>query len=301
MKICPTCQTTYDDSQNFCLNDGAVLKSAPPQVELLDAIEENTVVHRAPTPDLSNSRFNPPPAKVFTPTAPVTPPIVVEKKSNTSKIIALTALGTILLVALAAGGVYLALQNRDNREIAQVNQNANARPRNANAAVATNANANANANANVNANANASPSPSPSPKPTLDEAQAKAIRRDVSDTLDGWKNSTENADINQHVGYYAPTVDFYNAKSASVDRVRADRERAFETYPTIEISLDNVKITPDPAGDKAVVVLDKTWRFENDETTSEGKVQQQLTLEKRGNRWLITGEKDLKQYHSSKY
>lgn len=314
MKICPTCQATYDDSQNFCLNDGASLVAAPPQVVPLDTAEENTVVSRSPTTNLTESAAR----TIYPATNSAAPPlsaasVVVEKKSNTGKIIALTALATLLLVSLAAGGVYLALRNRNNgnQQIALANPNANVvRPRNTNSANAaiTNtananlaANANANVNANVNANTNANANILPAPKPSLNEAQAKEIRQNVENALDGWKDSTENRNIEAHIGFYAPTVDFYNTKSASAARVRADREKAFETYPKVEIDLNNVKITPDASGEKATAVLDKTWHFENDETTSEGSVQQQLTLEKRNNRWVITGEKDLKQYYANKY
>ncbi len=310
MKICPTCQTAYDDSQNFCLNDGASLIAAPTQVVPLETAEENTIVTRSPTTNLQQAA-----ARTVYPTAnPVAPPLAaplvveektIEKKSNTGKIVALTALGTILLVSLAAGGAYLALRNRGNQQVAIANTNANvARPRNTNSAnvVVTNtANANSAASANVNANTNANANVLPTPKPSLNEAQAKEIRQNVQDALDGWKDSTENRNIESHIGFYAPTVDFYNSKGASAARVRADREKAFDTYSTIEIDVDNVKITPDASGEKATAVLDKSWRFENDETTSEGKVQQQLTLEKRGNRWVITGEKDLKQYYANKY
>lgn len=306
MKICQTCQTTYDDSQNFCLNDGASLVAAPPQVVPLETAEENTIVNRSPTANLPQNA-----ARTVYPAAnpvavPLAAPVVIEKKSNTGKIVALTALGTILLVSLAAGGVYLALRNRGgNQQVAVANTNANvARPRNTNAAnvVVTNtANANLATNVNVNANTNANANVLPTPKPSLNEAQAKEIRQNVQDAIDGWKDSTENRNIESHIGFYAPTVDFYNSKAASAARVRADREKAFETYPNMEIQVNNVKITPDASGEKATVILDKTYRFENDETTSEGSVQQQLTLEKRGSRWVITGEKDLKQYYANKY
>ena len=69
-------------------------------------------------------------------------------------------------------------------------------------------------------------------------------------------------------------------------------------YDTININIDNVKVTPDASGERATVVLDKEWNFEGAEKFSSGKVQQQLTLNKIGGRWLITGEKDLKIYYT---
>lgn len=302
MKICPVCQTSYDDAQNFCLNDGTPLvisaENEPQQVEPLEpptvvqAKASETVSNVSPTtqPNFSAAQSNL--GQAAPPVFPQTP-IVVEKKSNTGKIVFLTALVTLLVVALTGGAIYLATRNRAT-QIAQNNDNQNAsKPKNANtsnanAAVVKNANA-----ANMNSNANVASSPSL----VLSAEQTTKIRKDVNQSLDGWKDSTEDGDINKHMSFYADTVDFYNASGASSSIIRADRQKAFDTYPDIEIKLSNIKITPDSTGEKATVVLDKTWRFENDEKVSEGSVQQQLTLSKINGRWLITGEKDLKVYY----
>ena len=68
----------------------------------------------------------------------------------------------------------------------------------------------------------------------------------------------------------------------------------------MQVNISNLKVTPAASGNRATAVFDKSWRFENDSTTSEGKVQQQLTLEKLGENWVIVGEKDLKTYNKSK-
>lgn len=297
MKICPVCRTNYPDNENFCLNDGTPLAAEPQQVEPLEPNtvvqprESETIVHTAPITNLSGGQTNlgqnPPPI------------VVVEKKANTGKIVALSALTTILLVAIIGGGGYLIWQN-NNRQIAQTNANNSnvVKPKNSNSANNNAANSNiANTNANIS-NVNSNTNASPSPKPTLSAEQTKKIRQDVSDALDGWAASTENRNLESHLAFYAATVEFYNGDSA---RLRADRQKAFETWNDISVDLSNVKITPDASGDKAVAVIDKEWNFENDAQTSSGKAQQQLTLEKIGGRWQITAEKDLKVYYTDKY
>jgi hypothetical protein len=303
MKLCPSCRTAYDDFQNFCLKDGTPLVAAtaePQQVEPLEPEtvvqpnEPSTAVNKKPATNIPGGRTN------YNQPVAVPPPVVVEEKSGTGKIVALTALVTLLFVAVAGGAGYLIWLN-NNRQVAQqtkVNQNNANKPRNTNSAVVSNTNT---ANANANVNANASPSPSPSPSPTVNPQEAAKVRKEVTATINDWKATTEKADLDSHVGLYATTVDYYNGGRVAVDKVRADRQQAFETYPKIEVKIDNVKITPEAAGDKATAIIDKAWRFENDEKIVEGKVQQQLTLEKLGNRWYISGEKDLKVYYKTNY
>lgn len=317
MKICPVCRTTYDDSQNFCLNDGTLLVNSVPeeprQVEPLEPAtvvrseEPATVFHIAPTTNVSGREtgFGP----TIPPTLPATTPVLVRKKSNIGKIVALTALATVLLVAIAGAGIYLALRNR-NQPVAQVNVNDNkntAKPKNVNINAANansntvNANiVNVNLNANltnVNLNANVLPSPHSSLKPE----QAIKIKKEVGGTLEDWKAATDNRDLDAHMSFYGENVDYYNGGLVNVSRVRADRQKAFENNNVVEVELSNVKVTPDATGEKASVILDKAWHFENDEKTSDGKVQQLLIMEKLNGRWYITGEKDLKVYYKNNY
>jgi hypothetical protein len=285
MKICPVCRITYDNSQNFCLNDGSPLNFAaePLQVEPL---EQSTVVSSSPqtqpNPTNAQNRFGQQP-----------PVAVIEKKSNIGKIIAITAVMTILFFGAASAAIYYFLTraktgNQNQPIVGNANQN---KPKNSNvAAIAVNSNA-------TNANAVAL---LPSPKPSINAEAAKTVQKEVNDVLENWKYSTMNGDLKEHLSCYADTVDYYKAGIVGVERVRADREKAFQLYPQIEVSLNNIKVTPDASGTKATVILDKSWRFENEENFSEGSVQQQLKLAKINNRWLITGEKDLKVYYKTK-
>ena len=100
------------------------------------------------------------------------------------------------------------------------------------------------------------------------------------------------------MNYYADTLDtYYNASNVSSSRVRADRARAYALYTTLDIELSNLKVTPDPEGNKATAVFDKTWTFEGSEKYSSGSVHQKVWLARIGGRWRITGEKDLQVYY----
>jgi hypothetical protein len=133
---------------------------------------------------------------------------------------------------------------------------------------------------------------------SIDEEEIKA---EVSERLENWKSDAEMLDLDSYMSNYAETVDYYNKNSADWDFVRRDKEKAFKKYDSIEITLSNLKITPDESGQSAIVILDKEWNFSNIEgETNSGKVRQQITLKKFGNKWLITGEKDLQVYYINK-
>jgi hypothetical protein len=292
MKQCPNCQTTYaDDSLQFCLQDGTPLASLPSQEATVafDTESETLVVPKRVEP----IRFEPP-SSYQTNNANWEPsqPVIVQqreaKKSNTAAVVLLSVLGTILLLGIGGVGAWLYFRNSKP----QVAVNINAAPQN------RQSNSNA-VNQNVNL-ATPSPAATPTAQPTLKPEEAKAITSDVKNVVDDWKDSTENLDLDTHIGQYADTVDYYKAGRVNVARVRADRSNAFAAYETININIDNVKVTPDASGEKATVVLDKEWNFEGVEKFSSGKVQQQLTFGKIGGRWLITGEKDLKIYYVDK-
>lgn len=302
MKQCPTCQKTYEDGLQFCLQDGTQLAAVTNQnlADNYDTESETLVVPKRVEP----IRFEPPSAyqsnqESFQPTSqpmsqPTNQPVIIEqlppKKSNTATTVVLSILGTILLLGLGGLGAWLYFNNKKT-EVAAVNANAAAtnRPSNQNAANSQNA----------NLAAATTPTATPTAQPTLDPEEAKTISGDVKNVIDEWKTSTENLEIDQHISQYADTVDYYKGGRVKVSRVRADRERAFAAYDSISINLDNVKVTPDASGEKATVVLDKEWDFAGAEKVSTGKVQQQLTLNKIGGRWRITGEKDLKVYYTS--
>jgi len=294
MKQCPNCQTTYaDDSLQFCLQDGTPLAAVPNQnsPDDYDTESETLVAPKRVEP----IRFEPPSyyqtnQESWQPNQPVIVEQHAPKKTNTAMVVILSVLGTVLLLGLGGLGAWLYFNNKKT----EVAVNINTAPQNrlSNATAANNQNANANL---------AAPSPTitPTAQPMLKPEQVKAISNDVTNVVNDWKDSTENGDLDAHINQYADTVDYYKAGRVNISRVRADRERAFATYDSISINLDNVKVTPDASGEKATVVLDKEWDFEGVEKVSSGKVQQQLTLGKINGSWKITGEKDLKVYYTS--
>jgi hypothetical protein len=302
MKYCPNCQTTYtDDTLRFCLQDGtqlAEVSDANTDMPTVSFDDSETLVSRKPPQQVV--RINVPETqqqnweRTEQPRIIEQPRIVEQpleaKKSNT----ALTVLATILGMLAVFGiiGAWFLLKSRKT-DVAIVNFNtapAN-RPFNSNS---TNAQI-------LNANTNKSTaSPTPTTTPTLDPEEVKMATSEVKDTVDEWKSSSENLDLDGNLDQYADSVDYYTAGRINRARVRADKQRAFDQYDSINFNISNMKVTPDASGKKAIAVFDKQWKFEGENKYSSGKVQQQLTLSKVGGRWLITGEKDLKTYYIEK-
>ena len=292
MKHCPSCKTNYaDDTLQFCLQDGTQLVTAT-DVPVFDTYAEQETVIR-PHPPARVVPLSPSGAQTGQWQAPPTQPATnnypdAPKKSNTLAAVLLTAL---LMLVLFGAGAWLYL--RKDKQVA-VNVNADSpanRPANMNSANNQNQNASNNQNANT---------PTPTPRPTLDPKESKEITDDVKDVIDNWKNASENLDMETHLAQYADTVDYYKGGRVGISRVRADKQRAFDAYDSIDIDISNVKITPDETGDKATALFDKQWKFEAEEKYSSGKVQQLLTFARINGRWRITGEKDLKIYYVEK-
>jgi ketosteroid isomerase-like protein len=305
MKVCPSCRTTFDDSQNFCLNDGTPLIVAETEMETIVAPPE-PVEHRS-------YQTIPPAAH-----APIgAPRAAPAKKSNTGLIAAATALGVLLLVGLGAGAWWtmsrkdnnannrnqpVARTNANTNTISNSNLNSNVAARSSTPAVVTST-----VNGSVPATNSAVVAPSetddvaedspPTSAPPVSAREAATVRKEVSGAVSSWANAIESGNINGHLNYYADTLEYYyTARGFSKNQVRADKQRAFEAFDDIEFNISNVRVTPEADGDRATVVYDKAWAFSNAERTSEGKVQSQMTLQKIGGRWLIVGERDLKVY-----
>lgn len=64
MKVCPSCRTTFDDSQNFCLNDGTPLIVAEAEMETVVAPPESNVEYKSyqTIPPAASAPVAPPPA-----------------------------------------------------------------------------------------------------------------------------------------------------------------------------------------------------------------------------------------------
>lgn len=295
MKHCPSCKTNYaDDTLQFCLQDGTqLIELSDLQAPTFTYTDEETLVRsKSPQQVVPINYQNTQPQNWQTNPTGQTPNLPVEpKKSNTLAAVLLTALGMLLLFGISVG-TWLYLK-KGKEVVVNVNTNppVNNRPSNINSANNQNSNS---------ATPTVTPTPTPTPKPTLDPKQTKAITEDVKDVVDNWKSALESRDLEENLSQYADTVDYYKSGKVGIGKIRADKERAFKMYDSINVNLTNVKITPSDTGDKATAVFDKEWTFEGEEKYSSGKVQQQLTLNKIDGRWLITGEQDLKVYYVEK-
>lgn len=295
MKICPHCQNRYtDDTLKFCLQDGAALiddesQTSMPTVALNE--EQATVVRNRPNEqinfDLQNSLS--PQNRQYQTSGETANYPTEPKKSNAGLIVLTTILATLLIAAVGIAA-WLYLGSKKNTA-----ENINVKISNAEIA-SQNDSKNISSSPNASEKPNIKTSPTATPKPDFDPEKVKS---DVSGTVDSWKSAAESHSLSDYMNNYANTVDYYNKKGANIATVRADKQKAFEQYDTIEINLGNIKVTPDATGGNATAVFDKEWHFENTEKTSDGKVQTQLQLKKIGGAWKITSEKDLKVYYTN--
>lgn len=189
MKVCPVCQTTYDEEIiKFCTKDGTPLVEENPTFTAMpsesftndeDADEETVIRRNNPpieAPAASSSQ------RIVIPTGEVREPVRAKaqpasqpppKKSNTALIVLATILGTFVVLG-ALGGIWYVLRggsNLTNSNENKANANFNALPSpsfNTNTLpVNLNTNINANTNVSINANANLkTPTPTPTRTPT---------------------------------------------------------------------------------------------------------------------------------------
>ena len=150
--------------------------------ESLDEVEDDpgdvTVVRRnVPVPEPEPER-----PRIVVPTyeearrqearARVAPPYYPPQKPNTAKVVVLTIIGTLAVVGLVGGGMWMMQRDNGSNSNVNVNMNANVNA-NTNLGIDTNFNFNLNANfnaANPNLNVNANtktPTPTPKPSPSV--------------------------------------------------------------------------------------------------------------------------------------
>jgi eukaryotic-like serine/threonine-protein kinase len=129
------------------------------------------------------------------------------------------------------------------------------------------------------------------------QVDAAVVSKQVAEAIDDWADSTSKRDIDAHARSYAATLEvFYKKTNVPVSQVITDRLRAFTRYDSMDVKITNVQVEPDPSGRRAVATFDKSWEFRSKDKTSTGFVRQQLTFVRRGERWLIAGERDLQVY-----
>lgn len=126
------------------------------------------------------------------------------------------------------------------------------------------------------------------------------IVSEVGLALSDWAETKKVKDVERHMAHYAEMLDtYYKLRNINSGRVRADVERAFSLYSTIDIELSNIKIVPDQSGLRVTASFDH--RFDcRGEHYYQGTVQHIMWLDKMNGRWLVTGEKDLQIYDVKK-
>jgi ketosteroid isomerase-like protein len=309
MKRCPTCHRVYaDETLSFCLEDGALLLGegdGPATISDPNAtIPASSPSHRSsfPTEVLgagtaeseTSQRSQPTLAEepritardVYGATPKAPPPTA----HNTTLVVGLTVIATLILIALGGVGAWFLFKGDKSTgpTQTQLNQNQNQGPQ---PPIVNN-------NLNNASTPDANTSPTTTASPISAPVDVAAVREQVTAVLNGWTSASRAHDLDKHMNYYADTLDtYYNASNVNASRVRADRARAYALYATLDIELSNLKVTADPAGDTATAVFDKTWTFEGGEKYSSGSVHQKIWLAKIGGRWRITGEKDLQVYY----
>lgn len=311
MKRCPTCRRIYtDETLNFCLEDGAALESVsssslnetltldanePPPTEILPAGLAPTQSARQTPPTVRQQARST--RDEFQNIAPA-----AKAPRNTTSVVALTVVATILLLALGGLGAWLLLRDNSAANTNSTNTgrdesrnlNTNTKAQNNNTSGPTNNST----NTRIGVVETPTPTPTPPPTPTPQVDDTGAVRREVSGALEGWRRTMVNPDVDAHMSYYADTLHtYYNARNVNVSRVRSNVARAFSTYSTFDVRVTNLQIEVDPSGTRAVATFDKTFEFRNDEKRYTGSGLNRFWFEKLGGRWLITGEKDLKTYY----
>jgi hypothetical protein len=262
MKNCPRCKANYtDETLSFCLQDGT------PLVAFLD--EAETVI--SSKNQMLNSFQTNSDAKPFSNSVEVPE----QKKSRTLLVVFATILLTSLLLGAIGIGSWFYL--RPNQPL-QVTQN-------------TNVNQASTPNINI---ATPTPTSTPTPKPTVKPAELAGIKKDVEQTIIDWKTASEDFDLDGNVSNYADTVDYYTGGKVSKSKIKQDKQKAYSTYDTININISEIKITPDPSGEKATAVFNKEWDFATLDKKNRGEVTQQIIFSKVGGKWKIISEKDLK-------
>ena len=291
MKRCPTCQRTYtDDSLSFCLQDGAQLvrineptHSDPNATLILEGggVDQPAIPPTVLAGGRETSETTKPSATIPNTGGPISQTQPPAKTQSTVTVVALTAIATILLLGLGGAGAWLLLRDKSDNKNGETNT---AR------VVDSQNNASPSSSSNRNgAKTNVTPSPAASVAPV----DVAAARKEVTSTLNAWAESIKSRDINAHMKYYAATLNTYYARSnVSADVVRADRERAFSKYSTLDIQISNLNIEIDPNGQRAVATFEKTFDFRGDKNFS-GSGPNRFWFEKTGGVWRITGEKDL--------
>jgi hypothetical protein len=260
MKICPKCRSTFtDETLNFCLSDGETL--------VVSEVYNSTDFIYSEDQTIADANFQVPVTLHHTNPNSTSPTVEFSKQftqllpPKKSK----RLFPIILLCIIGLGGIigsYFYFKNDKpvNTTIREISQ------------------------------------PTNRPTANLSNEQQSQITKEITDFLETWRVAIEKKDMDLHIKHYSNNIEVFY-KEGGVDRnfVRAIRQKALDNYDTLEIKIDNVKISPE-SNDSIYTIFDKTWTFKNAVKTTTGQVQQEIHIVKTDGKWQIIGEKDLKVY-----
>jgi hypothetical protein len=295
MKQCPTCKLIYtDETLQFCLQDGTPLQPAPGTMETAsDYGEQETLVAGRRSEQSNTPPATDPNAWNQTPRATANPAVQPPSAPSRMKFAVLATVFVMLLIfGLIGLGAWYYLRGAAKDPDSNVAAKKSPTPQTANKATTTPANTSKNLPAtatpltNSEANTNSAP------------ADRDQVKQDVSQQVDAWKEGTESGDVDSYIDLYADRLDYYYTKrNVNRSSVRTDKQNAFRQYSDIRITVSNLTVTPDATGERATAVFDKEWVFDGERRFA-GKVQSQMQFKKVDGQWLITGERDLRQYRA---
>jgi hypothetical protein len=264
MKVCPKCNSSYsDETLNFCLTDGVPLVAE----EILD---EYLSKHNSKSWHTAETLVDPRFSRAGRPTS-VNPSSPTLEMGNTtarnfgsaqSNRLLYTVLG-VLLIFLVGGGVWWFSKS---------------------------------APVNKTVSSDNTPSVPKHAIVQISPEQDAQVKKELTDFMLSWARTNSDKDSDAHIAHYANTLEIYYGESGKdKNHVLADRLRAYQKYDTIQMQVDNLKITPEST-ESATIVFDKSWTMKNEKKTSTGSVQQEVHVSKTVGKWLIDSEKDLKVY-----
>lgn len=265
MKVCPKCNSSYsDETLNFCLTDGVPLIAE----EILD---EYLSKHPSKSWHTADTLVDPRFSTAGRPTSVNPSSPTLEMGSTTAQNFApqrsnatVYAVLGFLLAVLIGGSVWYFSKS----------------PNPANKSVISEETASVPKHAIV---------------PISPEQEAQ-VKKELTDFMLSWAKTNSDKNSDAHLAHYANMLEIYYGESGKdKNHVLADRLRAYQRYDTIQMQVDNLKITPEST-ESATIIFDKSWTMKNDKKTSTGSVQQEIHVTKTNGRWLIDAEKDLKVY-----
>jgi hypothetical protein len=127
-----------------------------------------------------------------------------------------------------------------------------------------------------------------------------AARSEIMTVVNTWAETLRRRDLENNLRLYAERVSpFYTSNGVSREQVRANRQKMFASYPSIDVQLDNFAVEINQSETEATVYYDNTYDWKGGEKPVSGKSRNVLILSKVGPQWLISGEKHLQTYYQT--